>query len=165
MRNILWLLILVIFLGSCVTPKRCANKFPPITTIEEVIVVKDSIIYVQLPPDTVNITDTIQVIDGISNLPPKRLDTKFCYSIAEVRDNVLYFNLYQKSDSVTTVIKYYETIKTVTVDRPLEIIVPKELTWWQNLYLTTGKIGMFLVIAVVGLYLVRFFIKSKFKFI
>lgn len=52
---ILLILILSLFLGSCVTQRRCNNKFPPIsdttriTIIRDSIVYKDTIIYIQLP--------------------------------------------------------------------------------------------------------------------
>lgn len=53
--NVLYVAFILAMFSSCVTSRRCIEKFPPITTIDtvETILIVDTTIYVRLPADTV----------------------------------------------------------------------------------------------------------------
>lgn len=53
--NVLYVTFILALFSSCVTQRRCVEKFPPITTIDtvETILIVDTTIYVRLPADMV----------------------------------------------------------------------------------------------------------------
>jgi len=59
--------LLVMFLGlvvaSCVTQKRCLEKWPPSIMYHDTVIYKDTTLYVALPPDTVFGSDTVMIIN------------------------------------------------------------------------------------------------------
>jgi len=62
------LILLVFIITSCASQKRCYTKFPPqIKTeysVKDSTVYRDTTIYVKLPSDTVNKTDTIFITES-----------------------------------------------------------------------------------------------------
>lgn len=95
MRNIV--LILCIFATSCVTQRRCAEKFP----LQDSIVYHDTVYYVTLETDTVYntsvITDTVYASTGTAG------------GSAWVINDTIYLNVWQKD----TIIEYRDSVMTV----------------------------------------------------
>jgi len=93
----------ILLLSSCVTQKRCLERFPPAPMtvkdsiiIKEVTIYRDTIITVHLPGDTVLIT---QDIDSL--IQPLIAESKYARAIAEVYKNKLKLTLIQKESEIT----------------------------------------------------------------
>lgn len=107
MKKSLFLLVIVTFLlTSCVTQKRCYEKFPPVTEtiIKDSIITRDSIVEkivevpVEIKADTVLINDTV-FIDKKTKLPnskPVYAETDFAKATAQVVNGNLNLTLIQK---------------------------------------------------------------------
>ena len=95
-------LILLLLLSSCVTQKRCLERYPPqnITKdsiiIREVTVYRDTIITVRLPGDTVMVE---QDLDSL--MAPLISENKYAKAIAEVYKNKLRVTLIQKESEIS----------------------------------------------------------------
>lgn len=160
MKKILLFIIIVILLSGCVTRKRCERFIPPpVVNTETIIIKKDSLIFVPVPGDTIKDVDTVYVKDGISTMPLKRLDTKYCYALAEIKDNKHYFNLYQKEDSIPKVIEYVD--KIVTVKETITVEVERDFTWWEKTYKTIGKFTFWILSTASVLGIAYLFIPIK----
>lgn len=100
------LLILLLLLSSCVTQRRCYDKFPPQDTV---VTWHDTIYYVSLKTDTVyktaHITDTVYANTGTAG------------GSAWVINDTIYLNVWQKD----TIIQYRDSIKTVEVTKVVEL--------------------------------------------
>lgn len=106
MRKILILVLIVLLSSSCLTVKRIqrnCDKFAAVCLTEvdkeTVIKWKDSIVFldrpvpIKLPPDTVEIRDTIPCNEMI-NLGPRTVENGLVGATAQVRDNILDVSAY-----------------------------------------------------------------------
>jgi len=126
MKRILIFLLLLIIGTSCVTQKRCNEKFPQVasTIIKDSIVYRDSIIYkpiiveVKIPGDTVTKETIVYLNKGLVNSFPLIAETTFAKAIAQVVNSKLTLNLYQKD---TTYNQRYDS-------------VVKEAYYWKERY-------------------------------
>jgi hypothetical protein len=157
-------LTLLILISSC----KIREVIVYVPEKETVIEYVDKIIPVEVlvPGDSIFVTDTLQIENGISKMRPKRLDTEFCYSIVEIANGVVLFNLYQKETIIKDSIVYVETITTVTEKIPVE--VPTALGWWDTLFLKLGKwafgVLSLLLTTSVLYFMGTIFFKLKFPF-
>lgn len=92
------LIIAIFFVAqSCVTQRRCAEKFP----LQDSITFRDTIYYVSLETDTIHnvsyITDTVYASTGTAG------------GSAWVKNDTIYLNVWQKD----TIIEYRDSVKTV----------------------------------------------------
>ena len=158
MKYLLLILTVVIF-SSCMTQKRCAERFPPqivkeTETITE-IVYRDTTVYVQIPADTVKLTDTMYVY-----LTPEghqtrlsELHTELSFSTAQVVDGRLRHELFQKETEIERVIrnaiKENSTHTTTTVDVIHEV---PYVTWWHK---TASRFTIFILLSGFGLLVFR----------
>lgn len=93
-----WLIIALFFVAtSCVTQRRCVEKFP----LQDSIVYHDTVYYVTLETDTVYstsvITDTVYASTGTAG------------GSAWVVNDTIYLNVWQKD----TIIEYRDSVMTV----------------------------------------------------
>jgi hypothetical protein len=99
-KNIL--ILLIIILSSCVTQRRCYEKFPPQDTV---VTWHDTVYFVSLKTDTVyktaHVTDTVYASTGTAG------------GSAWVINDTIYLNVWQKD----TVLLYRDSIKTVEVTK------------------------------------------------
>jgi hypothetical protein len=143
---------------SCVTQKKCLEKYPnPPPSLEKVVetitVYKDTTIYVYLPADTVYKTDTVFVDkDGKITYPLNRLDVEYAWSTIEIKNSRVFHYLYQKETEIAKTIEkaIKETSKdSVTVIRePYPVLTP--ITWWQQTKMNLGVVFIGLVILLIG---------------
>lgn len=100
------LILTAILLTSCVTQRRCYEKFPPQDTL---ITWHDTVYFVSLKTDTVyktaHITDTVYASTGTAG------------GSAWVINDTIYLNVWQKD----TIIQYRDSIKTVEVTKVVEL--------------------------------------------
>jgi len=61
MKNTLWFLFACIVLSGCITKEKCNQRFPPISTVHDSIVIKDTTIIVH---DTVTIEGNEVILFG-----------------------------------------------------------------------------------------------------
>jgi hypothetical protein len=99
-KNIL--ILSIIILSSCVTQRRCYEKFPPQDTV---VTWHDTVYFVSLKTDTVyrtaHVTDTVYASTGTAG------------GSAWVINDTIYLNVWQKD----TVLMYRDSIKTVEVTK------------------------------------------------
>lgn len=171
MKNLLILLVSIVLLSSCVTQRRCMEKFPPppndtIINTKIVETIRDTTITITIPGETT--VDTTEVIvereTGIVNMPMRRLDTKHAYATIEIRNGQVYFLLHQKESEIETTIQdaireYVENNTTTIIEY---VYVPVEFTWWETLYLNIGKITFIVLSTLTGASIGFFLLKLKF---
>lgn len=153
----------LLLLGSCTTQKRCFNKFPPpppSTNVEvkEVVKYKDTTIYVYLPADTVQKTDTIIIgVDGQINYPLQRLDVEYAYSTFQIKNSKLDFKLFQKESAIAQTIEnaIKESSKTEVTVIKEPYPVPQKISWWNQTMIKMGYLCFALILAFIAYVLIR----------
>ena len=151
-------IFLALLLGGCATQRRCNRKFPPQTHTDTVtltqVVFRDTIVYVTVKPDTVFLSDTVLIHEGVAHFDPQRLDTEFAWSVVWINNSRINHTLYQKESiieqTIQNAIKESSTTTEVTVVKTVEVNV---LTWWQSLWIGLGKL-LFAAIVISVLFFV-----------
>lgn len=132
MRKIL-ILLTVLLASSCVTQRRCYEKFPPQDTL---ITWHDTVFFVSLKTDTVykygTITDTVYANTGTAG------------GSAWVINDTIYLNVWQKD----TVLLYRDSIKTVEVTKVVNLPCRKSPV--------LTKVIVIMSIILIGIILVKF---------
>jgi len=92
-------LILILFLAftlsGCTTQKKCNRKFPPTIIVKDSIIektntiIRDTTIFVKLPKDTVKLTETIYINNGMVNMKPKEVQNGIVSAMAKIINNKL----------------------------------------------------------------------------
>jgi hypothetical protein len=162
--NLLKLLVLIAFVtlsASCVTLRKCQNKFPPQTSVivKDSIITKDTIIYRDkiipfiIKGDTVFAEKKVPVYVDIS---PVWTQTEYASASAWVQDSKLKLQLIQKDQVIKIIIdsafkevshwKEMYNNKEVTKVLPPEKYVPKIVKFFA----WTGGIFLVLVIFYVA---------------
>jgi hypothetical protein len=115
-------LTLVAFFASCVTQRKCLEKFPPVSTVDTVdhIFYRDTLVYVHLPGDTVVDSVTIDLPcppAPANQTAPQRLRVKAKYASAEawLDGNLLKLRLMVNDTAIA------HTIDSAVVERVKEI--------------------------------------------
>lgn len=115
-----YILILLLFFTSCVTQKKCEQKFPPTVTSDTVVNYVDTTVYVSVPifikADTVSITDTIDCETNYSH----EIKSEGKTIRVNIKDKILKAECF--NDSLTKVIdslevKIKNTKTTVTTNK------------------------------------------------
>jgi hypothetical protein len=154
-KLILFGLVLVLFSG-CMTKNQWQRKYPmpePTvnTVIKETVVYRDTIIYVQIPADTVFKTDTVSVDlkTGLINYPLQRLDVEYAYSTVSIINSRLQHHLFQKEakieQTIKDALKDAQTVTEIIIKEPYPVYF--EPSWWQQ---TLMKMGYAFMILVLG---------------
>jgi hypothetical protein len=128
-------IVLLSILSSCKIQERIVYVPEKETIVEYVD--REIPVEIKIPGDTIIERDSVVIREGLVSLPSKRLDTKHCYALMEIKDSRVLFELYQKEGSVKDTIIYVEKIVTTTEKVPM--LVPAEFSWWERLYLRLGK--------------------------
>ncbi len=129
--------------------KWCARNYPPTEKRDTITIhtveMRDTIIYITLPADTITLTDTIYVTEGESGLetPKSYLFTRFAESYAWVQAGMLRHELYQKegelADTIRNAIRENSTQEIITVDK----FHPVEVTpWWLKWVLIAFSVAL-----------------------
>lgn len=145
------LLISIVLLSGCNMQRWCAQRYPPTVQTDTVLIksveMRDTIIYIHVPGDTITLTDTIYIDETLST-PRSHLTAKFAESFAWVDHGRLRHELYQfdqvLSDTIWNAIQRYSTQEVITVDRVHEVeVVP----WWHK-WVMFVMIGIILILAL-----------------
>lgn len=151
------IIILALISTSCVTQRRCYDKFPPDTVkiVRDTTIYKDTTIYIHLPGDTVR--DSIPVPVSIPpdiNRKPAEAHTSLAHARAWIENRQLKLELTQKDslfqvqlDSAIRANKHQETITRI-VEKPLP---PKPFY----------KVGFFILLGLV-LFTITLLILARF---
>jgi hypothetical protein len=124
-------LLLIFLLSSCVTQRRCNEKFPP----KETVVVLDSIVYrdttIIIPPDTISFT----FIDTCQDM---FITQKGKVRVIREKGRMWVDCVSAPKDFLATLQdRHRHTIRTIV----------KGLTWWEKAFILIGKFFLFLLLA------------------
>lgn len=172
-KSLLFIGLIMVMLSSCVTQRRCNEKFPPIETYtsKDSTYVKDSIVYQQvevpvyIKGDTVLKNDTVyrDWFTGLINSKPVYAETTFAKAKAQVTNGKLSLELIQrdslfnvKSDSLIKVAYYWKT--RLIQERTTAVINKKYI---PPFYKITSFMGLFLLTVLVVYFIFRF--RNKFS--
>jgi len=161
-KSLLWLMLIVVLLSSCVTQKACDRKYPPQNYIisKDSTVIKDSTIYsyaeipVYIKGDTVVKHDTVikDKQTGLINSKPVYAETEFAKATAQVVNSKLKLELIQKDS--TFKIKTDSLLKEVYHWKELykskDTTTVKEVKVVPKVYSIFGLIGLISVITLIA---------------
>ncbi len=148
----MFIIAAIVLLTGCNMSRWCADRYPPQVVTEIHEIVRDSVITIEIKPDTVISIDTVtvEVETGLVQMPMKTLETELCRATSVIINSQHYFDLHQKPFKVDTVIQYKEKVITDTV------IVPEHYTtWWDRLWIRAGKLLTGIVLLFFGYKLIR----------
>lgn len=160
------LLIIALFLASCATQKKCLEKYPPetFTRIDSVfiekekLIIRDTLVYIELPGDTVKFTDTVRIEAGQVILKPVVKETERTKVTASVVNNRLVLEVVEKPLIIEKLLKgviqerdFYKELSKK--EAKTEIIREKFIPTWVKYLSWLGAIFIFILIFVV----LRFF--------
>jgi hypothetical protein len=135
-------LLILLVLSSCITERKCYDKFPPKTTVDTVVV--DSIAY----RDTLIFVPGDTIIFQMPDLCPN-MDTIVVFKEGKVKvvrkDSILTFDYEQKEKELTAKLmdKYKSTVITKT------IVVKEPIKFWQMVFFWLGvffSVGLLLFV-------------------
>ena len=160
------ILLLVVSLTGCISEQRCQKRYPPAERTETVIQhdtvtsVKDSLI--PLPADSGLIRALLECREGqvvirqIEEIRPGKKIVPFI----DLKNNVLTTGA--KIDSSSIYFAWKEThireskIQVKVIEKPVY-----KVTGFQNFLIWSGKIFWMILMVVIGVALIRAFIKKK----
>ena len=160
------ILLLVVSLTGCISEQRCQKRYPPVESTETVIqhdtvtTVKDSLI--PLPADSGLIRALLECREGkvvIRQIEEIRPGKKIIPFIV-LKNNVLTTGA--KIDSSSIYFAWKEThireskIQLKVIQKPIY-----KVTGFQNFLIWSGKIFWGILLLVIGVVLIRPFIKKK----
>jgi len=160
------ILLLVVSLTGCISEQRCQKRYPPVESTETVIqhdtvtTVKDSLI--PLPADSGLIRALLECREGkvvIRQIEEIRPGKKIIPFIV-LKNNVLTTGA--KIDSSSIYFAWKEThireskIQLKVIQKPIY-----KVTGFQNFLIWSGKIFWGILLLVIGVVLIRAFIKKK----
>ena len=164
MKNIVFILLLVLILSSCYTRRQCMdlcdNGRDTIinTIIKDSTVIKDSLIEVQLPP--IIIRDTIPCNDSSISVT-KTISSNFATATLVLKDNKIYFTIADKDTSIfvkVRTLEYYKNyyrelfIKELVANKT-EVAPETFATKLGNFVLKWLNIFVYLLICIVLIYM------------
>lgn len=162
------LILIVILLSSCITEKKCSERFPAKTITKDSIVyrtntvVKDSIIYVKIPVEIGNIEASVKCDSLGAQMNKVILDNKRLKMTVEIINGKLIAVSTCKEDSLQTIIQRYRTTIDSLYNNSSFVQVPQvkfEMKWYEEIFF---YIGILASLIITG-YLLLNFIKNKLK--
>lgn len=161
MKNLLIIFALIVaLLPACVTQKSCNQKFPPQTkyihSTNTVTVIRDTIIRVEIPGDTVFSETIVTLKDGLINSRKIENNTDYCYAYAQVVKGQLVTQLRQKEAEIEKLIK--GAVKEVKVTEYIDRETVKEvnvLRWYQKWLMGIGLLALLLLGAWLAIKRIR----------
>lgn len=161
------LILAVVLLSSCMTPRRIMNHRDEILKVlGSNVVYKDSIIYrvdtvtIQLPPSHIKDTVNLVVNNGIVNLATKRFERGLIIVEVGISDSKLSVEAWLAKDAVSKVVH-----DTIIVKVPEVVIKPVDrytniLNWYQKLCVWVASIMFSLVLIYMILKLLPLVLKT-----
>ena len=139
MKHLITILILSFLVQSCISPQRCARKYPP------QVITKDSVVYkeviktvtvhdtVFIKADTVSNSDTVYINQGLIYSRPVFAWVEFANAKAQVVDSRLMLNLYQNDTAIARILK--QNIKVMEKEKYNTVTIPKKeyvVKWYHT---------------------------------
>lgn len=156
LKTALFAFALVGMFYSCATQRRCIEKYPPEITIVEhdSVIWRDTVIYVQLPADTLR--DTAVIIINEPSQPeqlkvePLQLKTRFATADAWITGDELNLRLVQDAKMLAFVIDsaVVERMKTITVTQG-QVIEKKYIPMLYKFSMIFSCIVLFLILVKI----------------
>lgn len=145
---IITLLLSGLIAHSCVTQNACARKWPPSVIYHDTITYRDTTLYVFLPPDTVQRTDTVMIVNNKAvTLDTMVLETDYAIAWAWVANSRIYQRLAHKATALE--LRYdsllREKVKVITVTNTIREKPKFSGVMWQVIVL----VGIILLIILV----------------
>jgi hypothetical protein len=144
MKTLSFFFLCILLLQSCITKKACNRKFPQNTNTvtNTVTLYRDTIIYINLPGQTVTSPGDTVYIDRFTNLATSEksfLHTSLAISTAQVIGGILKHNLIQKDTTLQRLIA--DAVKLQSTHSVTEKQIVREvnvLFWWQKILMWIG---------------------------
>jgi hypothetical protein len=144
------ILILSLFLGSCVTQRRCSIKYPPIVQKDSIYVETVVKIPVPVPGDTIKVDVPVNCPDqDIVSVENSKLKQQI-----KILNGRLVSNTEIKPDTV-----YVHTKETKTITK--EVKVPQPVRFIPDLYKVSLWLWAGVLVAVGGYIALRLFVFKK----
>jgi hypothetical protein len=126
MRKLILLVIITVFAVSCITQKKCNDKFPPVILEKEVYIhdtvntketIRDTTVIVKAGKDSIVYkSDTVKIKDGVVNSKPVITEGKYATATGQVINSKLIVKLEERSYDLEVklkgALKDKETYKT-----------------------------------------------------
>lgn len=164
MKYLIYIFIISIGLSSCMTERKCNNKYP------QKVIVKDSIVYklkeviihdtLYLAGDTIAVSDTVYVDNVTGLLTSNRIysETEYAKAWAQIINNKLFLELIQKDTAIARVIKENIEIKEVYVTKTIE--VNKWIHhWYDKPAYIISIIFILAVLVLIAMKIIKMYIK------
>ena len=154
---LLSLLLISVTVCSCgvnrYVPVENSQKDSVIIHMKDSVIFRDSIIFVQVPKES---TSAI-----VASSDSSHLDTEVATSDAWIKEGKLHHTLRNKEKLQPIEVKIPIKIHSVQENRhqlaarTMIKEVEKELTWWQRLWITSGKVAWGIGFMIVLLFILR----------
>jgi len=167
MKKIILLILILIVSYSCVTQKKCNQKFPSeVITRDSIVyrtntIIKDSIIYIKVPIEVGTIEGNINCDSLGAQMKKVTIDNKRLKMTIEVINGKLIAVSTCKEDSLQAIIQRQMTIidslhvKATLVKDPL---IKFEMKWYEQLFFYIGVIASLIGLFYFGIK----YLKNKF---
>jgi hypothetical protein len=154
----------LLFLGSCITEKKCWTKYPPN------IIVKDSVVYKNIEViihdtlviygDTVISSDTVYLdkLTGLITSNKIYSETEYAKAYAQVINSKLFLELIQKDTAIERLIKENVQVKEVYVTKTVELKV-WEVHWYDKVARIIAAIFLLAILVLVAINIIKAYIK------
>lgn len=128
MKSLLSLLILTLIMSSCVTQKKCLQKYPPSSSVDSVYIEKVKEVPIFIPGDTVNVEVPINCPDQDIVLIE---NNKLKQEISIIKGKLISNTTVKPDTIVVPMIQTIEKIKEVKVPEPVKYIpkIYKDSLW------------------------------------
>lgn len=158
MKNLIIILSLLVTFSACNMKQYCHDRYPPETITEteyeKQIVYRDTLIYINVKPDTVFQKDTVFVKKGVLQSNRLVADTEYCEGWAQVVNGNLLHELSQKESKIEELLQIKEKTTTKTEYKQVKVEVPADLSWWQQTMIRAGYALLVLIMLVItGIFL------------
>ena len=133
----LWILLIIVFLGSCVTQKRCLKKFPPVVSVDTIVhdttIYRDTTVYEYIEGDTVY-NERIISIPKTVYVPPVEAETEFAHALAWIQNQRLRLELRQKDSllqfRIDSAIRANQRTEYITKVETHQLLPKPFFKWW-----------------------------------
>lgn len=154
-------------LSGCVTRRACLRKFPAQETTDSVVIVKtveklrDTIIYLPIPADTVFIYDTVLIDQETGQANSDTINSRLDYSqaFAWVYNSRIYLEHQQNDTLIKQIIK--NAIRERIQDRETNVNKTKVervpfLPWWAKILSYAGGVFLLMILFKIFKFLIAF---------
>lgn len=170
MKNFI-LILLIVVSSSCVTQKKCTNKFPPTesfrieTVTKDSVVYRDTTIYVNVPGKEVIIEKPVEVkspttgkpIETLVDIDTMSINNYYYTALAWVNNSIMGMQLTPKIEMFELQTKYMQLYKIKDTKSEKEIV--REVKVVPRLY----KIAFIIVVLEIIIVLMYLCIRAFFK--